>query len=52
MILYFRLPENYDFNLYDQHTKRAGGQKGYKEWLLQEASGDTRVHQIVINEAF
>jgi hypothetical protein len=48
---YFRLPDNYDFNLDDQHTKRSGSQKGYKEWLLQEAGGDTRVHQIVINEA-
>jgi hypothetical protein len=27
MISYFRLPEDYDFNLDDQHTKRAGSQK-------------------------
>jgi hypothetical protein len=34
MISYFRVPEDYDFNLDDQHTKRAASQKGYKEWLL------------------
>jgi hypothetical protein len=37
MIIYFRVPEDYDFNLDDQHTKRVGSQKGYKEWLLQKS---------------
>jgi hypothetical protein len=52
MISYFHLPDGYDFSLDDQHTKRAGSQKEYKEWLLQETLGAPRVHQIVVNEAF
>jgi hypothetical protein len=52
MTFYFHLPENYDFNLDGQHTKRTCSQKGYKELLLQESGGDTIIHQIVFNETY
>jgi hypothetical protein len=52
MIQYFRVPEEYDFNLDDQHTKRSCRQKGYKEWLLQEYQDAPRVYQIVPYEAY
>jgi hypothetical protein len=52
MVIYFRVPAEYDFNLDDQNTKRAGSQKGYKELLLQEYQGAPRVHQIIAEEAY
>jgi hypothetical protein len=52
MVIYFRVPADYDFNLDDQHTKRSGSQKGYKEWLLQEYQGGTRVHSVITEEAY
>jgi hypothetical protein len=52
MVIYFRVPDNYDFNLDEQHTKRQGSQKGYKESLLQEYQGGTRLHGIIAQEAY
>jgi hypothetical protein len=52
MISYFRLPENYDFNIDEQSVKKASSQKQYKAWLTQETGEAGRVRQLVLNDTY
>jgi hypothetical protein len=52
MISYFRLPQNYDFNIDEQSVKKASSQKAYKAWLIQESGDAGRVHQLVLSDTY